>query len=341
MKYYNKILVIFLTGILLSLNIELAILKVKFISNNPTKECYDYDINLHISGFWNIDPIIIDGTGTGVGAHNWTWAESQPWCSGSGILADPYIIENVTIQGNGFSSCITIKNSNSYFNLTNSTFYDAVGISYAGIELNNMSNAYITNNTCYDNYLGIKVLDSKDNLLEGNAIKDNNDGIFIDFCEKNIVSDNIVNNNRWGIYLGYCNNNSVKNNSVAFNKYGIYLFRSSFNNVSENLLSNNERCIVDLEGEGNIYTDNGECVVYYGDSDNLFFISFITIISIISIIFANIAFVVLRSFYSKKKHFDKKPKKINKIVFSVSVIVIIIILIIFLVELFRISSSPL
>lgn len=78
MKDYNKILIIFVTEIVLCLNIELVLSNNKFILDNPKKDYYDYNINLHISGFWNTNPIEIDGTATGVGAHNWTWAENQP-----------------------------------------------------------------------------------------------------------------------------------------------------------------------------------------------------------------------------------------------------------------------
>ncbi len=41
--------------------------------------------SLKNSGYWNLTgtPIFIDGSASGVGAHNWTWAESQEWSSGS------------------------------------------------------------------------------------------------------------------------------------------------------------------------------------------------------------------------------------------------------------------
>ena len=35
------------------------------------------------------DPILIDDSLTGVGAHNWTWAKNQEWCFGSGTWEDP------------------------------------------------------------------------------------------------------------------------------------------------------------------------------------------------------------------------------------------------------------
>ena len=43
-------------------------------------------------------PIAIDALATGVDAHNWTWAVSQPWCSGAGTPGNPYLIENISID---------------------------------------------------------------------------------------------------------------------------------------------------------------------------------------------------------------------------------------------------
>jgi len=56
-------------------------------------------------------PIFIDDSLTGPGAHNWTWAESQSWCSGSGTWKDPYVIEKLEISGLGVDDGIGIINS--------------------------------------------------------------------------------------------------------------------------------------------------------------------------------------------------------------------------------------
>ncbi|TFG25786.1 MAG: hypothetical protein EU533_00740, partial [Promethearchaeota archaeon] len=57
--------------------------------------------HLPIWFFYVLNPIFIDSDATGVGAHNWTWAAYQPWCSGSGTEIDPYVIANLTIDGMG------------------------------------------------------------------------------------------------------------------------------------------------------------------------------------------------------------------------------------------------
>ena len=50
------------------------------------KDENESSISLINSGYWNLtgESIFIDGSASGVGAHNWTWVESQEWSSGSG-----------------------------------------------------------------------------------------------------------------------------------------------------------------------------------------------------------------------------------------------------------------
>ncbi|GAH00517.1 unnamed protein product, partial [marine sediment metagenome] len=81
--------------------------------------------HLKVSGYEN--PIEINGSATGVGAHNWTWAKAQPWCTGNGTESEPYIIEDIIINGEGSDQCIGIYESNEYFIISNCTFYNSRG----------------------------------------------------------------------------------------------------------------------------------------------------------------------------------------------------------------------
>ena len=66
----------------------------------------DNTSNLKSSGFWVLTPILIDGD------SQWATVNSTyDWCNGSGTWNEPYIIENVTIDGQSSGSCIEIKNS--------------------------------------------------------------------------------------------------------------------------------------------------------------------------------------------------------------------------------------
>lgn len=119
----------------------------------------DNETNLKTAGYWVISPIIIDGN------SSWETANSTyDWITGSGTWIDPYVIENVTIDGGYSDSCILIRNSNVYFIIRNCTVYHSGGNSGdAGIVLDNVNKGILYNNTCSDNYNGIYFSNNCDN----------------------------------------------------------------------------------------------------------------------------------------------------------------------------------
>ncbi|MBN1803313.1 MAG: right-handed parallel beta-helix repeat-containing protein, partial [Candidatus Lokiarchaeota archaeon] len=125
---------------------------------------------LKSSDFWTFtNPILINDSGV----NHWGWAVSQEWCSGYGNSTHPYIIENLTINGNRLGSCIEIRNSNAYFVIRNCTLFNSSSGSYpyfdAGICLYNTSNGRIINNNCSGNYgNGITLYEySSNNTISG------------------------------------------------------------------------------------------------------------------------------------------------------------------------------
>lgn len=169
--------------------------------------------------------ILVDGTATGIGAHNWTWAESQLWCSGDGSWSTPYIIENVSIDAisSPTGSGILIKNSlDVYFIIRNCTVIPAQGgvDGYgAGIELINCSRGIIFNNTCSDTGA-----DGCGILLEGHN------------CYNITIERNMVKSiGRHGILTYGGNDISILHNNVTYCSHvGIYLFDGSYNCTIDN-----------------------------------------------------------------------------------------------------------
>jgi len=212
------------------------------------------------SGSFKELPIFINGTATGVGAHNWTWVEQQSWFGGgSGTKDIPYIIENLNRDGLAMTNCIEIINSNVYFIVRNSTFYNS-GLDSVGIKLNNVSNGTLTQNNCSFNTRGISLGSDCDfNNITGN-IANNNDGIGIflgDYCDFNNITGNKANNNDGtGIYLGRlggdCDfNNIIGNNANNNTDNGIYLNDKCDNNtISQNTASHNGDTGIFLSGGG-------------------------------------------------------------------------------------------
>ena len=219
-------------------------------------------IQIKQSGFWNLTsgPIYIDDSDPN---YNWSkTAFENKWCSGSGNWADPYIIENVTIDGQGSGSCITIRDSNSFFIIRNVTVYNAGTVDYdAGIKLENTTNGALANNNCSNNgYYGILLhFNSKNNIISGNTVNNNDwDGIRLSSSSSyNTISGNTANYNTYhGILLSYGNNTTILSNTANYNTYGIRLYSSSSNTISENTACYNSNGIYMYNGSNNFISGN-------------------------------------------------------------------------------------
>jgi len=226
--------------------------------NNINYQHFEY-LNLEISGTIIEDPIFINGSATGVEAHNWAWAEDQDWCTGTGSLNDPYVIENLSIDGNNQTTCIEIHNSDKVLIIRNCTVFNSRSESDpgAGIWLENVTNSILSNNECFENAYGIFMEQCSYNTITENTASNNAwAGIHIFQCINNTISNNIANNNvgvefeSIGICLWLCDFNNVSENVANYNKYGIWLssqvtiWGSHNNTISNNTASYNEVVIV-------------------------------------------------------------------------------------------------
>lgn len=165
-----------------------------------------------------ISPIFIDDLDP---SRSWSYTSSQfSWCSGSGTLMDPYIIENIEIDALRNGSGIEILNSHVYFIIRNCVISNSGLLGGdAGIKLSYVSNGII--NSCI----------SSNNLV----------GIHLRFSSNLTIFDAISNQNKkWGIKLDFSNNNTlrgtVNNNNGGM---GIFLDDSANNKIIQNIAINN------------------------------------------------------------------------------------------------------
>ena len=106
------------------------------------------------SSYISINKLIIDG--------NWSAVKAAySWCTGSGTVGDPYVISGIEVNGLFSGSAMVIKNTNDYFIIENSKFFNG-GDSFenAGINLQNVMNGIIRTTIITDIYEGIQ-LDSR------------------------------------------------------------------------------------------------------------------------------------------------------------------------------------
>jgi len=226
------------TSILITLGILFAI---SLLSSYNKYEINSESVNLKISvpsGGININ-----------GNSEWADFKDAGKCIGHGTYSDPYIIEDLEIDGES----ISISNSDVHFKIEGCT------IDSSSISLGYVDNAKLINNTAD----GISLLSSNNNTILGNIINLPSTwawGITIE-GDDNIISGNTVNSDinydrRVGITLMYSRGNNLSGNIM--NDCGLEVFGYwanlddliSFNIDSTNLV-------------------NGKSLYYYTNEKNL------------------------------------------------------------------------
>ncbi|MHA2287245.1 MAG: NosD domain-containing protein [Promethearchaeota archaeon] len=225
-------------------------------------------LNIKTSNYWNLtgSPIFIDDSDP---SYNWSkTAFDNDWCRGNGSRNNPYIIENVTINGQGSGKCIEIINSDVFFIIRNCTLSNSgsVADNDAAIKLrftnngklvnNNISyNPYgillqysyfnnISKNIIRDNfYLGLELMGSDHNDISFNNFSFNNNAIHFDTAWYNTIYKNIINYNfNYGLHLYVVRNTTISKNKIHNNtNSGIYLdYLSFWNTINQNEIYDNQ-----------------------------------------------------------------------------------------------------
>lgn len=231
--------------------------------NKDVQQIYNISPPLASDYDWDLtgSPIVIDDTNP---SKDWAFmASTYGWCSGSGTWNDPYLISSVKIDGQGTGGCITIENSDVYFQIKNCYLYNS---SYAGISLVNVNNSMLIQNLLDNNDdYGIAVEEGQNNTISantannsywagiwlgwfssyntvvGNLVSDNRvTGILIEVSDNNEISDNsVLDNIGHGIHLSSSDNNIVSGNDVRLNHDGIRVYNGNYNRIFENTVSSN------------------------------------------------------------------------------------------------------
>lgn len=233
-----------------------------------TKENIDEKINtnsiqdIEKVNFWNLtgSPIYINDWSC---KYSWSKISKNDWCSGSGTFEDPYIIENVIIDGQNSGSCITIRNSRAYFIIRNCTLYNSEGGSFfnwgAGIKLINTKNGWLLNNTCsFNNGDGILEICSTNNNFSKNTINYNSHhGIRSWLSDYNNFLENEIKFNEInGIYFWLSDLNNINKNAIDYNQNGISFIISNNNSIASNYIVGNNAIIYQFMSRGNIFKNN-------------------------------------------------------------------------------------
>jgi len=225
--------------------------------------------------FYNIEIDDLPGSLT-----DWSWAETQPWFGGgSGTELDPYILEDLIVDGNLTESCISISNSEAFFQIKGCTLNNSATGTNGAIYLYNVTNGVIIGNLLSNNCHGI--------YLEGsssyNEINDNEiygdgtgTGIIIWDCDENNVINNTVEDCWQGIWIYAALSTTLVGNEVSNNlQNGIIILQYSYYTfVSGNIAENNVLSGISFSWsfdsiiESNFLDDNMQAGIYLDNSDD-------------------------------------------------------------------------
>ena len=170
---------------------------------------------------------------------------TEGW-AGRGTKDNPYIIENLIINGSGFTYCIWIENTDVYFVIRNCKLFGAMDNKEpwgCSIYLKNVKNGIILNNTCTENEDdGIYLYQSSNNILSNNTCTYNaNHNIALLHASNNIITrNNCIGSKKCGIFISGSDNNILTNNTCVVNgRDGIHIVGSSNNVITHNTCTKN------------------------------------------------------------------------------------------------------
>jgi len=232
------------------------------------------------------------------GNSEWLSFKNDGSCSGEGTYSNPYVIEDLVIDGSGSVRCIWIENSNIYFEIKNCILFKAIN---CGIRLSNVLNGRLINNNCsFNEGRGMDIRSTHDTEIINNSVSNNGGGGIAVQSSQNITvslnsvngnhigmliynnqnctisRNNILSNTDEGILIDRCSNLKLSNNEISLNRNGMNLGAFGDKNVdnctiSANVISDNVASGISLIGvtnqiiSGNIVNGNtvgiflGEC----------------------------------------------------------------------------------
>ena len=230
------------------------------------------------------------------------------WCSGSGSIVDPYIIEDVEVVSNETGvPCLLIANSDVYFIVRNSIFTNSTDGFSGAILYDNVAYGKFVNNEVVDNDAGLFIDEGFDLFFSDNLFHNNTFvGMLIGESEEVTLSNNKISNSEMGVALGLSQYITIMDNEIYdcvggliyFSAYrytamgnnihdnelgGFGMMESEFCVFSENILDNNNMSIYIMNDNykntitDNIIQNNEQYGVFIEDplnSDNLIYMNY-------------------------------------------------------------------
>lgn len=175
-------------------------------------------------------------------SRNWSvYAQNYTWCTGSGIASDPYVIENLYINGEGAGGMIFVKNSDKFFIIRDCWFnFSGPNASDVGVLIQFSSNGVMVNNSFTYTSKGVSIMHTvSDVIIDNNIFISNHttaglgNAIGIHSQSSNIiVSNNKIRNYYDAMISSNCNNLTISRNYFENNIFTTQTILL-FNNVND------------------------------------------------------------------------------------------------------------
>lgn len=248
-KITKKTRFIFLFGAIFSLCISSVICLSNVSLGTINSEVNQVELRPKSAGYWNLtgSKILVDDSDPN---YDWSYTNSTyDWCSGSGTWGDPYVIENVYIDGQfdipetpgkiHSENCISIRNSVKPFIIRNCT------ILRSGPEE-------------YDS--GIYIRTTQNGIIYNNTISYCHEGVYVDWYSRNITvkeniffSDNITLTLSIGVMVGYLSHN-------------VTIYDNYFFDLTESIIvGDSDSCIIEQNFLNNTYMSYAGMTIVYSD----------------------------------------------------------------------------
>lgn len=156
---------------------------------------------------------------------------STAWVTdGDGSAENPWVIENLKIDGTGKGYCIFIGNTTDYFIVRNCFLHNASGAAqtnewyYSNAGLVTISDhGLFENNIFMNNSYGMRVSSSDRFSIINNSATKNHLGIYVLYSTNGVISqNNAFNNTVYGLSMYVNNNFDVDRNNISYNGYSTF-----------------------------------------------------------------------------------------------------------------------
>ncbi len=181
--------------------------------------------------------------------------EDQGW-PGSGTEDDPYVIEGLRIIDS--STCITVSNTDVYFEIRDCLISAALPTSSDGIVFDNVTHGTVKDCVIELHGYGVRFSSSPNCTVADSILWSNGCGVFIDHSSDCLVKNNTISDSEWGgISFWIVRVSIIENNTISGTGGKGISAKFAYNSIyTANIVRNSSQCGFYFSYSNGTFTDN-------------------------------------------------------------------------------------